>query len=218
MLGPTCRNQIMTSENGGRKKITATTSGSRNVFLSLSLSAFFLLLCLALTMHSVARSHSASFSMAEPGWVSMPAGARSAFLGIHGGTVPVSLMATPSGTSLISFVGQTGNDFLALLRKAELRLPSFLTNATSRSTSDLLGNIESLSSMQLFAGSRHTSLPVISLSDETVFSLTARPGVVQPFGLSEEPLPIEGSVTVPSNEGRSPRYHLLAEPEHLTPR
>ena len=92
-------------------------SDSRNFFLSIGLSALFIVLCLALTMHSVAQSHSTVFRMAEPGWVSMPAGARCAYLGIHGGTVPVSLLATSTGNSLISFVGQTGNDFLELLRR-----------------------------------------------------------------------------------------------------
>ena len=124
-------------------------SDSRNFFLSLGLSALFLVLCLALTMHSVVQSHSSSFRMTEPGWISMPAGARSAYLGIHGGTVPVSLLATSTGNSLISFVGQTGNDFLALLRKAELRLPSFFNNSTQTRVSDLLA--EHLGALQLSA-------------------------------------------------------------------
>ena len=51
------------------------------------------------------------------GWTAMPAGARSTYLGIHGGTVPVSLLVSRDGMSLVSFVGQTGNDFLELLRR-----------------------------------------------------------------------------------------------------
>ena len=62
------------------------------------------------------------------GWTAMPAGARSTYLGIHGGTVPVSLLVSRDGMSLVSFVGQTGNDFLELLRRADVRLPSLLTS------------------------------------------------------------------------------------------
>ncbi|OUO55337.1 hypothetical protein B5F76_01670 [Desulfovibrio sp. An276] len=193
-------------------------SDSRNFFLSLGLSALFLVLCLALTMHSVVQSHSSSFRMTEPGWISMPAGARSAYLGIHGGTVPVSLLATSTGNSLISFVGQTGNDFLALLRKAELRLPSFFNNSTQTRVSDLLSNAEHLGALQLSAGSSQSSLPVISLSYDSVFSLAAKPEMVQPFGFSENPLRIEGHVSLPDQQVQQPRYHLLVEPEHLNPR
>lgn len=193
-------------------------SDSRSFFLSIGLSAFFIVLCLALTMHSVAQSHSTVFRMAEPGWVSMPAGARCAYLGIHGGTVPVSLLATSTGNSLISFVGQTGNDFLALLRKAELRLPSFFNNSTQTRVSDLLNNAENLGSLQLSAGTSQSRLPVISLSYDSVFSLAAKPEIARPFGLSEAPLRIEGHVSLPDQQVQQPRYHLQAEPEHLTPR
>ena len=162
-------------------------SDSRNFFLSLGLSALFLVLCLALTMHSVVQSHSSSFRMTEPGWISMPA-------------------------------GQTGNDFLALLRKAELRLPSFFNNSTQTRVSDLLSNAEHLGALQLSAGSSQSSLPVISLSYDSVFSLAAKPEMVQPFGFSENPLRIEGHVSRPDQQVQQPRYHLLVEPEHLNPR
>ena len=47
----------------------------------------------------------------DNGWVVMPAGAKQAYIGIHGGTVPVSLLATREGTSLVSFVGARATTF-----------------------------------------------------------------------------------------------------------
>ena len=67
------------------------------------------------------------------GWTAMPAGARSTYLGIHGGTVPVSLLVSRDGMSLVSFVGQTGNDFLELLRRADVvTLHCLLTDETRK--------------------------------------------------------------------------------------
>ena len=67
------------------------------------------------------------------GWTAMPAGARSTYLGIHGGTVPVSLLVSRDGMSLVSFVGQTGNDFLVLLRRADVvTLHCLLTDETRK--------------------------------------------------------------------------------------
>ncbi len=66
----------------------------------------------------------------DSGWVVMPAGAKQAYIGIHGGTVPVSLLATSEGTSLVSFVGRTGNDFLELLHREDMRMPSLLNGTT----------------------------------------------------------------------------------------
>ena len=85
------------------------------------------------------------------GWTAMPAGARSTYLGIHGGTVPVSLLVSRDGMSLVSFVGQTGNDFLELLRRADVRLPSLLTS--------ILGS--SHGGSMLLAGRAQRSMPVL---------------------------------------------------------
>lgn len=49
-------------------------------------------------------------------WVRMPAGAKAAYMGIHGGTMPVSLLVAADGSSLLAFAGRTGNDFLDALR------------------------------------------------------------------------------------------------------
>ncbi len=177
---------------------------------------FFLLLglCVMPAVHKPAGTAGVD-DVAEPGWVAMPAGARSAYLGIHGGTVPVSLLVTSTGTSLISFVGQTGNDFLALLRKAELRLPSFLTNATDPGKTE---PVVSAPRESMTAGTRNHRLPVIKLPDDSIFMLTSRPGLLQPFGLSDRPLGIEGDVTMPSSEALQPRYHILVDPKYLQPR
>ena len=63
------------------------------------------------------------FAGAEPGtrdlasqWKYMPAGARATYIGIHGGTVPVSLLTSRDGTHMVALVGQTGNDFLRTLK------------------------------------------------------------------------------------------------------
>ena len=55
-------------------------------------------------------------SVPAPQWVYMPAGARATYIGIHGGTVPVSLLTSRDGTHMVAFVGQTGNDFLRTLK------------------------------------------------------------------------------------------------------
>ncbi len=154
-------------------------------------------------------------SSSEPGWVSMPAGARSAYFGIHGGTVPVSLLVTNTGTSLISFVGQTGNDFLALLRKAELRLPSFLCGG--KASADLPLGKNHPDSKTLTCGSSVFNLPVISLSDDSVFKLAATPGLLQPFGFSDKTRGIEGDVSMPGDEAGLVRYHILVDPNYLAP-
>ena len=46
----------------------------------------------------------------------MPAGAHAAYMGIHGGTVPVSLWATKDSTYMVALAGRTGNDFLRALQ------------------------------------------------------------------------------------------------------
>lgn len=49
-------------------------------------------------------------------WGEMPAGARTTYIGIHGGTVPVSLLTAGDGSPMIALVGLTGSDFLHFLR------------------------------------------------------------------------------------------------------
>ncbi|MDR2160724.1 MAG: hypothetical protein LBO77_01055 [Desulfovibrio sp.] len=49
------------------------------------------------------------------GWVTIESGGRPAYVGIHGGTAPISLLRASNGL-LFAFTGQTGNDFLHVLR------------------------------------------------------------------------------------------------------
>lgn len=49
------------------------------------------------------------------GWVSLEPGTRPAYVGIHGGTAPITLLRSPEG-ALFAYTGTTGNDFLQILR------------------------------------------------------------------------------------------------------
>jgi len=158
----------------------------------------------------------ASLLPAGQGWTVMPEGARQTFFGIHGGTTPVSLLATSEGTSLVSFVGATGNDFLALLRKAEIRMPSLLNATQPGRTLSGLPLVPGRGG-KLTAGSSTSSLPVFYLSDEMLARLAATPGMLQPFALSSQPLSIEGQVSMPDPFSHAPRYHILVGPQYLQP-
>lgn len=120
-------------------------------------------------------------------WTFMPAGAKPSYMGIHGGTMPVSLLVSDDGESLLTFVGRTGNDFLEALRNVHLPLPSF-GNSTG------FGMPHLNSSASLFAGNATATLPVFSVSGDAIAHLN-----LEPFGLSHEPLSIEGSVAKPDS-------------------
>jgi len=70
--------------------------------------------CVCLALCAVSRQSAQAES--APEWTHMPAGARATYIGIHGGTVPVSLLTSRDGTHMVALVGQTGNDFLRTLR------------------------------------------------------------------------------------------------------
>ncbi len=157
----------------------------------------------------------------DNGWVVMPAGAKQAYIGIHGGTVPVSLLATSEGTSLVSFVGRTGNDFLELLHREDMRMPSLL-NGTSPHASDGTTprkiDLAGFRVRHLMAGSASKSLPVIYLNGDTLAKLSSNLDALKPFGLSDTPLSIEGEVSRPDPFQIAPRYHILVAPKYLQPR
>ena len=76
-------------------------------------------LCLALCAASWQSAQAESGrNVLAPQWIYMPAGARATYIGIHGGTVPVSLLTSRDGTHMVALVGQTGNDFLRTLKVA----------------------------------------------------------------------------------------------------
>lgn len=147
-------------------------------------------------------------TQAAEDWVFMPAGAKSSYMGIHGGTMPVSLLVSDDGESLLTFVGRTGNDFLEALRGLRLRLPSF-ANATAASPS--------LAGMQtgLFAGNATSTLPVFIISGDTLVDLGQE---LEPFGLSRERLSIEGRVVRPESFPHAHTVRSFFLPDYFQPR
>lgn len=146
-------------------------------------------------------------------WVVMPAGAHPTYMGIHGGTMPVSLLVSEDGTSLLTFVGRTGNDFLEILRRTYTPMPS-LFNATAKSNARPLLRDNPM----LVAGNTSGSMPVIHITGEKLTRSVVAAGQLQPFGLSEHPLAIEGTVAKPTSPSPSRRYRLFFQPQHLEPR
>lgn len=141
-------------------------------------------------------------------WVEMPAGAKPSYVGIHGGTMPVSLLVSSDGSSLLGFAGKTGNDFLEVLRHAYLPFPSF-ANATREKFHTFFSSTEK---GRLFAGNATASMPVINI--------TQAPGInpewishFQPFGLSDQPLSIEGNVSKPEVLPAQKKYRIFFLPE-----
>lgn len=153
---------------------------------------------------------------AENAWVVMPAGARSAFMGIHGGTMPVSLLVYGDGSSLVTFVGRTGNDFLDMLRRTDLPVPSLLNATAHNGTSG--GVLPSGKSSVLMAGNPNSSMPVLNVTGERLSHMDMAPGQLQPFGLSDKPLSIEGEVSRPPHLSPAKQYRLFFQPQYLQPR
>lgn len=139
-------------------------------------------------------------------WTRMPAGGKPAYMGIHGGTMPVSLLVANDGSSLLGFVGRTGNDFLELLRNAYLPLPSF-GNSTHKK--DM-----ALKSSGVFAGNATASLPVFTLPDDPAATRTLI-GRLFPFGLSPLPLSIEGALEKPNTIGREKKFRNFYLPDNF---
>lgn len=60
-------------------------------------------------------TQSSGYEGRHSGWVSLEPGIRPAYVGIHGGTAPITLLRSPEG-ALFAYTGTTGNDFLQILR------------------------------------------------------------------------------------------------------
>lgn len=186
----------------------------KNCFFSLFLASIFLLA--AFWLHPClpdAQSWAAADQKQQKidDWVSMPAGAKPAYMGIHGGTMPVSLLVSGDGESLFTFVGRTGNDFLEVLRKLYMPFPSF-----GNSTRAASGPARRLAS-DLFAGNATASMPVFALPGDRL----AKEGWLahlQPFGLSPQPLSIEGQIAIPPAASPSRKYRKLFIPDYFAPR
>lgn len=153
-------------------------------------------------------------STEDDGWTIMPAGARPTYMGIHGGTMPVSLLVYGDGSSLVTFVGRTGNDFLEILRRTDLPVPSLL-NATARPVG---APLPTANGTGLMAGNAADSIPVLSLPGGILSGTALKSGLLQPFGLSDKPLSIEGQVTRPPHLTPVRQYRLLFRPQYLQPR
>lgn len=138
-------------------------------------------------------------------WFIMPAGARPAYFGIHGGTMPVSLLVADDGSNLFTFVGRTGNDFMEVLKKVHTPLPT-LGNATWA----LPGGAKETG---LVAGNATASLPVMPFSRANLEGGLAP----QPFGLSTEPLSIEGRVMKPAIFPHARSLRVIFRPDFLRP-
>lgn len=122
--------------------------------------------------------------------------------------MPVSLLVSDDGESLLTFVGRTGNDFLEALRSLHLSLPSFSNSTSPRQP--LTG-----ARTGLFAGNATATMPVFALSGDAL----ARFGQdLAPFGLSREPLSIEGSVVKPESFPHARSFRLFFLPEYFQPR
>jgi hypothetical protein len=61
------------------------------------------------------RANGKEDAYADDGWVRMEQGSRPAYVGIHGGTAPLSLLRSPEG-DIFALTGNTGNDFSRILR------------------------------------------------------------------------------------------------------
>ena len=152
-------------------------------------------------------------------WVSMPAGARKTYIGIHGGTVPVSLLTAGDGSPMIAQVGLTGSDFLHFLRtggKAEtdtlFQDITPFTEVSAPPASDQAGTLAAESGAAsglpevptlpdknatvLFAGTAAGDVPVIYATGRSFENMSLVLGKWAPFGLTEKALSFEGTVKV----------------------
>ena len=146
----------------------------------------------------------------------MPGGSRPAYIGIHGGTVPVSLLATRGGSTMVAMVGETGSDFLYVLRggrnqsatndsdqseaAAELLAASraadggrISTVALDASRPDQIPGARTAAMPEpgangtvLFASTPEGSVPVIYASGRSFESLDIALADWTPFGLTED--------------------------------
>ena len=180
----------------------------------LTLACFMCLLCMSASGDALA---AAPATDANSGWLLMPAGARPTYMGIHGGTMPVSLLVSDDGQALLSFVGRTGNDFLEVLNRTDAQMPNFpnpLTNGTVETSSA----IPAPGGTVLMAGSASGSMPVIYLTGSGMQRSTVRPEQLLPFGFSEKPVSIEGQVSKPLFPTQPKHYRLFFQPHYLQPR
>lgn len=161
-------------------------------------------------------AESATSLVSEDGWDLMPAGAKPAYMGIHGGTMPVSLLVSNDGNSLLTFVGRTGNDFLDMLRRTELPLPSLFNSTEGRLPVDFQAGLAG--ARVLSAGSGQYRMPVLCLTSDAFARIAPTPDMLQPFGLSDKPLALEGEVLPPDKTTPAKQFRMFFQPQYLQPK
>lgn len=143
-------------------------------------------------------------------WVEMPAGARQAYIGIHGGTVPVSLLTAGDGSPMIARVGLTGSDFLHFLRSGgrpdnEVVLFDITEKAETVPPPPAAPLLPSKNATVLLAGTAAGDVPVIYATGRTFENMSLIPANWAPFGLTQKPLSAEGAVKVTLPQPRKQR-------------
>lgn len=154
---------------------------------------------------------------AGSGWDLMPAGARPAYMGIHGGTMPVSLLVSNDGNSLLTFVGRTGNDFLDMLRRTDLPLPSLFNSTEGQLPRQVDLQAGLAGARVLSAGSGQSRMPVLCLTTDAFARIAPTPDMLQPFGLSDKPLALEGEVMPPDRTTPAKQFRMFFQPQYLQP-
>lgn len=172
----------------------------------------------------------------EAVWGEMPAGARTAYIGIHGGTVPVSLLTAGDGSPMIALVGLTGSDFLNFLRSkgklaeepslprktppsADLPVepstagapPSPAVPAEAKAEEMPAGTppVPSESNATLLlAGASSGDIPVIYATGRAFERMSIVPENWAPFGLTEKALSVEGEIKVLAPPKKMPKRRL----------
>lgn len=179
------------------------------------------LLCLAPARIPAAENNMENIlSTASPvnGWVSMPPSVRATYIGIHGGTVPVSLLASKDCTHMVALVGRTGNDFLQILRSdasetvnspvETVRDPQAVDADHSEAeprAADAGGQSPARSPSPFFAGNATVlkaetalgNMPVIYATGYSFAGMAELYADLMPFGLFEHSPLLEGAVKGP---------------------
>lgn len=167
------------------------------------------------------------------GWIDMPGGSRPAYIGIHGGTVPVSLLATRGGSTMVAMVGETGSDFLYVLRGGHNQSSANASDQTE-AASELLAAAKASDGSHaatvaldasrpdnipggrtaampepgangtvLFASTPEGSVPVIYASGRSFESLDIALADWTPFGLTEDHVASDGKGKIVANQKAS---------------
>ena len=126
-------------------------------------------------------------------WGEMPAGAKTTYIGIHGGTVPVSLLTAGDGSPMIALVGLTGSAFLNFLRThGRLQEEPLFADNTG-----------------IYAPGAHPS----DITDSAAQPTAAEPTTPQPAGNATQP--ITGNATQPVSANETAQQIADSQPTEL---